>query len=57
MITCYHHSLFRGRKGGIRTRDLLVPNQARYQAALLPAIQNRIEIVDHFRANHLGHPF
>jgi hypothetical protein len=25
-----------GRGGGIRTRDLLVPNQLRYQAALRP---------------------
>jgi hypothetical protein len=25
---------FHGRSGGIRTRDLLVPNQLRYQAAL-----------------------
>ena len=29
-------SVLRGRAGGIRTHDLLVPNEARYQAALQP---------------------
>src|SRR5712692_1426034 len=29
-----------GREGGIRTRDLSVPNRARYQASLLPDVLN-----------------
>ena len=29
-----------GRGGGIRTRDLLLPKQERYQAALLPGRMN-----------------
>ena len=28
-----------GRKDGIRTHDLLVPNQAHYQAVLLPGLE------------------
>ena len=28
--------IYRGRGGGIRTHDLFVPNEARYQAALRP---------------------
>ena len=31
-----------GREGGIRTRDLSVPNRARYQASLLPDVLNSL---------------
>lgn len=34
-----------GRGGEIRTPDLLVPNQPRYQTALRPVFQNLIEPV------------
>ena len=34
-----------GRSGGTRTRGLLVPNQARYQTALHPDIQNSLFII------------
>jgi hypothetical protein len=30
------YRVWSGREGGIRTRDLPVPNRARYQASLLP---------------------
>ena len=30
-----------GRNGGVRTRDLLVPNQAHYQAVLRPVANQR----------------
>ena len=33
-----HVCLPYGRKDGIRTHDLLVPNQAHYQAVLLPEV-------------------
>jgi hypothetical protein len=33
-------TLYGGREGGIRTRDLSVPNRARYQASLLPDVVN-----------------
>ena len=38
--------LISGRKDGIRTHGLLVPNQAHYQAVLLPDIRNQITIID-----------
>ena len=48
---------FNGRKDGIRTHDLLVPNQAHYQAVLLPeVIKSQREIVDHSRLKNLKHP-
>ena len=34
---CFLH----GRNGGVRTRDLLVPNQAHYQAVLRPEASNQ----------------
>ena len=45
-----------GRKDGIRTHDLLVPNQAHYQAVLLP-VKNQITITDRFRLSYLKHPY
>ena len=33
---CHYRILHDGRNGGVRTRDLLVPNQAHYQAVLRP---------------------
>lgn len=36
-MTRHYRCFFKdGRNGGIRTRDLLVPNQAHYQAVLRP---------------------
>jgi hypothetical protein len=39
-----------GRGAGIRTRDLFVPNEARYQAALLPAACCNHAIIDSIRS-------
>lgn len=51
-----------GRNNGIRTHDLLVPNQAHYQAVLYPGkatevakIQKRISPFDWFLVNHPIH--
>ena len=37
----YRHLCSSGRNGGVRTRDLLVPNQAHYQAVLRPDAHSR----------------
>lgn len=36
IMFCHYRVLHDGRNGGVRTRDLLVPNQAHYQAVLRP---------------------
>jgi hypothetical protein len=40
------HEVIRG--GGIRTPDILLPKQARYQAALHPVLPNKTESENNF---------
>lgn len=51
--------LFNGRKDGIRTHGLLVPNQAHYQAVLLPEIlkiekRHLIAFAQFIQYSHIG---
>jgi hypothetical protein len=55
----YEELFSSGRKDGIRTHDLLVPNQAHYQAVLLPefsvTMTNHLGQKESFDQFHLNH--